>query len=49
VLGEYKAGRSPILVATDVVSRELGMFCFDFRDVMASFIHNGGAGLQLTC
>ena len=27
VLGEFKAGRSPILIATDVASRGLGM-CF---------------------
>lgn len=26
VLGEFKAGRSPILIATDVASRGLGMF-----------------------
>jgi len=25
VLGEFKAGRSPILIATDVASRGLGM------------------------
>lgn len=28
VLGEFKAGRSPILIATDVASRGLGMFSF---------------------
>lgn len=28
VLGEFKAGRSPILIATDVASRGLGMFLF---------------------
>jgi len=28
VLGEFKAGRSPILIATDVASRGLGMFPF---------------------
>ena len=26
VLAEFKAGRSPILIATDVASRGLGMF-----------------------
>lgn len=26
VLGEFKSGRSPILIATDVASRGLGMF-----------------------
>lgn len=26
VLGEFRAGRSPILIATDVASRGLGMF-----------------------
>lgn len=26
VLGEFKAGRSPILIATDVASRGLGMY-----------------------
>ena len=26
VLGEFKAGRSPILIATDVASRGLGTF-----------------------
>jgi ATP-dependent RNA helicase DDX5/DBP2 len=31
VLGEFKAGRSPILIATDVASRGLGMYCFLFR------------------
>ena len=30
VLGEFKAGRSPILIATDVASRGLGMFSFSF-------------------
>lgn len=29
VLSEFKAGRSPILIATDVASRGLGMFCFN--------------------
>lgn len=28
VLGEFKAGRSPILIATDVASRGIGMHCF---------------------
>jgi len=28
VLGEFKAGRSPILIATDVASRGLGMYYF---------------------
>lgn len=28
VLGEFKSGRSPILIATDVASRGLGMFSF---------------------
>ena len=28
VLGEFKAGRSPILIATDVASRGLGTFFY---------------------
>ncbi|KAI0706743.1 P-loop containing nucleoside triphosphate hydrolase protein [Cerioporus squamosus] len=31
VLGEFKAGRSPILIATDVASRGLGMFLFSSK------------------
>ena len=31
VLGEFKAGRSPILIATDVASRGLGMFSFSSK------------------
>lgn len=31
VLNEFKAGRSPILIATDVASRGLGMFSFLIR------------------
>lgn len=31
VLGEFKAGRSPILIATDVASRGLGTSYFVFQ------------------
>jgi ATP-dependent RNA helicase DDX5/DBP2 len=32
VLAEFKAGRSPIMLATDVASRGLGMFSFIPQD-----------------
>jgi hypothetical protein len=36
VLGEFKAGRSPILIATDVASRGLGMLSYFFKILLGA-------------
>jgi len=47
VLSEFKAGRSPILIATDVASRGLGTFSVHFLPLLAALvgIHVTLAGL----
>jgi ATP-dependent RNA helicase DDX5/DBP2 len=37
-LGEFKAGRSPILIATDVASHGLGVFSFFKQALQLSFV-----------
>lgn len=39
VLGEFKAGRSPILIATDVASRGLGTFSLLSCDKRSATVH----------
>lgn len=41
VLGEFRAGRSPILIATDVASRGLGMFPFQFLRLNMREVYSG--------
>jgi len=39
VLGEFKSGRSPILIATDVASRGLGTFFLPFLQALRQCLH----------
>jgi len=38
VLGEFKSGRSPILIATDVASRGLGVYSFSRQALRQSVV-----------
>ena len=49
VLGEFKAGRSPILIATDVASRGLGTFSFSHKRCDYVLQRHGGRSRWCAC